>query len=102
MLAQVSIFPLDKGDSVSKFVAEAVDEIDKSGLDYRVTAMGTVIEGEWDPIMKILKKMREKAIKRSKRVYMTIAIDDHPGDRRRRIESKVKSVEQILGKTLRK
>ncbi len=102
MLAQVSIFPLDKGESIGKFVAEAVNEIDKSGLDYRVTAMSTVVEGEWEPVMKVLKKMREKLLKHSKRVYMIISIDDRQGDRRRRIESKVKSVEQILGKSLRK
>ena len=101
MLVQVSLFPLDKGASVSKYVAEAVDVIDKSGLDYRLTAMGTLIEGDWDPIMKVLKKMREKMIKRSERVYMTIAIDDRK-DRRRRLEAKVKAVEDVLGKTLRK
>ena len=101
MLAQVSIFPLGKGESVSKYIAEAVNEIDRSGLDYRITSMGTVIEGEWDPIMKLLKKIQEKMLKHSERVYMTIAIDERK-DRRRRIEAKVKAVEDILGKTLRK
>ncbi len=102
MLAQVSIFPMDKGESIGKFVADAVSEIDKSGLDYRITAMGTIIEGEWDAVMKVLKKIREKLLKNSRRVYMTISIDDRQGDRRRRIETKVRSVEEILGKTLRK
>ena len=101
MLAQVSIFPLDKSESVSKYVAEALNEIVKSGLDYRAGAMGTVIEGDWDPVMKVLKKMRERMLKRSERVYMTISIDDRK-DRRRCIEAKVKAVEGILGKTLRK
>jgi uncharacterized protein (TIGR00106 family) len=101
VLAQVSIFPIGKGKSVSKFVAQAVDEIDKSGLDYRVTAMGTVIEGDWTAVMKVIKKMREKSLKHAKRVYMTIAIDDRK-DSCRRIESKVKAVEDVLGKTLRK
>lgn len=101
MLVQVSLFPLGKGESVSKFVAEAVDEVDKSGLDYRITAMGTVIEGDWDPIMKLLKKMHARMMKQADRVYMTIAIDDRK-DRRRRIEGKVKAVEEILGKTLKK
>ena len=102
MLAQVSIFPLDKGEGISKYVAEAIDIIDRSGLDYRLTAMGTVLEGDWDTVMRVLKRIREKLLKQSKRVYMTIAIDDRVGERRRRIEYKVKTVEQILGKTLKK
>lgn len=101
MLAHVSIFPVGKAESLGPFIAEAVNEIDKSGLDYRVTSMGTTIEGEWDAVMKVVKRMRDKMLKRSDRVYLTISIDDRKG-KARRIESKVKSVENILGKQLRK
>ena len=101
MLAQVSVFPIGKGCSMSKVVAEAVDEIDKSGLDYRLTAMGTVIEGEWDEVMKVIKKARERVLKRSDRVYITIAIDERKG-RRPRMDSKVRIVEDVLHKNLRK
>jgi len=101
MLALISVFPLGKGASVGKYVAEAIEEADKSGLDYRLTAMGTILEGEWDGIMKVLKKMRDRVLKSSDRVYISIVIDDR-ADKRRRIESKVKSVEAILGKSLKK
>ena len=101
MLANISVFPLGKGASVGRYVAEAIEEVDKSGLDYRLTAMGTILEGEWDDIMKVLKKMRDCVLKSSERVYMSVVIDDRP-DKRRRMESKVKSVEAILGKSLKK
>lgn len=42
--------PLSKGESVSKYVARSLDIIDKSGLEYRLNPMGTVIEGEWDKV----------------------------------------------------
>lgn len=101
MLVNMSIFPIGKGASLSKYVAEALDEIDKSGLDYRLTAMGTVIEGDWEPVMRTLKKVRDRVLKISDRVYMTVSLDDKK-DKRRRIEEKVKSVEDILGKRLKK
>ncbi len=101
MLASVSIFPIGKGVSIGPYVAEAVDIVDKSGLDYRLTAMGTVIEGDWDAVLAVVKKMRDRMLKRSERVYLTISIDDR-ADKRRRIESKVKSVESLLSKNLRK
>ncbi len=101
MLAIISTFPLGKGTSVGRYVAEAIEEVEQSGLDYRLTAMGTILEGEWDEIMKVLKKMRDRVLKSSERVYLSIVIDDRV-DKRRRIESKVKSVEAILGKSLKK
>lgn len=102
MLAQVSVFPLGEGTSISKYVAEAVDEIDRSQLEYRLTAMGTILEGDWDDVMKVLKKVRERVLKMSRRIYMTVSIDERRSDRRRRIEAKVKAVEEILKKNLKK
>lgn len=101
MIANISIFPLGKGESLSAFVAQAVDEADKSGLDYRLTAMGTIVEGDWDAVMKLVKKMRDRLMKGSNRIYLNVTIDER-GDKRRRLESKVKSVEQALHKPLRK
>ena len=44
MLAQVSIFPTDQGESVGEHVARVVRLIADSGLAFRVTAMGTEID----------------------------------------------------------
>ena len=50
MLAFFSLYPLDKGESLSKYVARSLDIIDNSGLDYQLTSMGTMVEGEPDEI----------------------------------------------------
>ena len=101
MIANISIFPLGKGESLSEYVAQAVDEADKSGLDYRLTAMGTIVEGDWDAVMKLVKKMRDRLLKKSNRLYLNITLDER-NDKRRRLESKIKSVEQVLHKPLKK
>ena len=56
VLLEFSISPLGKGESVSKYVSRALDIIDKSGVDYRLNPMGTVLEGEWDEVMAVVKK----------------------------------------------
>lgn len=101
MLMNLSVYPVGSGASLSKLVAEAINEIDRSGLDYRLTSMSTIVEGDWESLMKLANKIREKLMKKVDRVILTITIDDKK-DRRRRIESRVKSIEDILGKTLRK
>ena len=49
VLLEFSMSPLGKGESVGKYVSRSLDLIDKSGVDYRLNPMGTVLEGEWEP-----------------------------------------------------
>jgi uncharacterized protein (TIGR00106 family) len=60
VLLEFSMTPLDKGESVSQYVKRSLDIIDKSGLDYEFHSMGTVIEGEWDEVMGVVKQCFEK------------------------------------------
>jgi uncharacterized protein YqgV (UPF0045/DUF77 family) len=46
VVLEVSIFPLDKGGSVSPYVAKALEIIDSGGLDYHCHAMGTILQGK--------------------------------------------------------
>jgi uncharacterized protein (TIGR00106 family) len=55
MLLELSIVPLGRGRSISADVADLVKIIDASGLDYRLTAAGTIIEGAWDQLMNVAK-----------------------------------------------
>ena len=45
-LVEFSMFPTEQTQSKSTFVARVLDIVDKSGLEYRLTPMGTIIEGE--------------------------------------------------------
>ncbi|MFO7990918.1 MAG: MTH1187 family thiamine-binding protein [Thermoplasmata archaeon] len=99
MLAQFSIVPLDKGESVSEYVSEVVDMIDKSGLDYRLTPMSTIVEGDWNEVMDLIKKCHHHMREHSRRVDTSIKIDDREGAENR-LEGKIESVKQKLGKEL--
>jgi len=95
MLAIFSTFPTDKGESISREVADVIEIIINSGLPYQTTAMGTIIEGEWDEIMELIKTCHFKLRKKSKRVYTKISIDDREGVSGR-ISGKIDSIEKKL------
>ncbi len=95
MLVSLSLFPTDKGESVSKYVARTIDIIDKSGLPYRTSAMSTVIEGNWNQVFKVIKKCRDTMAKDCNRIYMVLAVDDRKGARNR-LTGKINRIEQRL------
>lgn len=101
MLAEFSIVPVGTGSSIGDQLAEILKIVDESGLAYKINPMGTVIEGEWDDVMKLVKKCHKTVMKNGDRAITTIAIDDRKG-KPNRIEEKVKSVERRLGKSLKK
>ncbi len=100
MVVNFSIVPIGKESSLSAQVAEILKIVSESGVDYKLHSMGTILEGDWDNIMKLIKKCHKKILKDSDRVLTTITIDDHKG-RTGRIAGKVKSVERKLGKKLK-
>jgi len=101
MLVQFSIVPLGTGESISEGVAEVIRIVDESGLPYRTNPMGTVIEGEWDELMPLIRECHEVTLKSAPRVLTSISIDDRPG-KPDRISEKIKSVEKRLGWEIKK
>jgi len=101
MLAQFSIVPIGKRESLSKYVAVIVKEVEKSKLPYRLTAMATIIEGPEDEVFALIRRCHQRAKKFANRVLTTIIIDDRKGAKNR-LQGKVRSVEQELGKAVRK
>lgn len=100
VLLEFSMTPLDKGESVSKYVARSLEIIDKSGLEYRLNPMATVIEGEWDAVFKVVKECFERMKQDCNRITASIKIDYRKG-REKGLVSKIESIEKILGKKLR-
>jgi len=100
ILADFSIVPLGKGESLSRPVSAILKIIDGSGLDYRFHSMGTTVEGEWDEVFGLIKRCFEKMKKFSGRVSLTVKVDYRKGAKSR-LESKIKSVETKLGKKLK-
>ncbi|MCX8034522.1 MAG: MTH1187 family thiamine-binding protein [Thermodesulfovibrio sp.] len=101
MIVQFSIVPLGVGVSVSEYVAKAVKIVDESGLPYKLHAMGTIVEGDWDEVISLIKKCRDIIIEETERLLIDIKIDDRKGAIER-IEGKVLSVEKRLGKEIKK
>jgi uncharacterized protein (TIGR00106 family) len=101
MLVNFSVVPLGEGVSMSGGVSEIIDMIDKSGLEYRMHSMGTVVEGGWDEVMGLVKQCHNAMHASSGRVYTTITIDDRKGASGR-IDGKVRAVEEKLGHEVKK
>ncbi len=100
MLAEFSIMPLDKGESLSKYIAEIIDQIDSSGLEYRLGAMGTTVEGSADDIFELIKSCHLKMRLYSHRVITHIVIDDREGASAR-LAGKPQSIEKILQRKIK-
>ena len=101
MLAEFTIFPIGEGVSLSKYVSRSLDLIDKSGLSYRINPMGTVVEGDWDEVMELIKKCHMAIGEDTQRVSTTIKIDDRKGVKNA-LDRKIKSVEEKVGRELKK
>ena len=95
VIINFSIFPLDKGESLSNYVARAIKIIDESGLPYELTSMGTSIEGEWAEVMAVVDKCFEAIEKDCNRVYLALKADYRKGPVGR-IKGKVESVKRKL------
>ena len=96
-LMEISIIPLGTGNtSLSRHVASVVKLIKKSGLSYRLSDMGTTIEGEAGELFELAKRLHESPFSHDvKRVYTVIKLDDRR-DKQATIGDKVKSVEEKL------
>ena len=101
VLLEFSMFPLDRGESLSPFVARSLDIIDRSGLDYRCHSMGTILEGEFDQVIDVVRQCFEAMAADCDRVECTIKLDYRKGHWGR-LEGKVTSVEQKLGREVKK
>jgi uncharacterized protein (TIGR00106 family) len=101
MLVEFTIIPIGIGSSLGEKLAEVLKIVDASGLPYKVNPMGTVIEGEWNEVMKLIKQCHETVMKTGERAITTLSIDDRKG-KTNRIEEKVKSAERRIGKSLKK
>ena len=100
LLAEISMWPMDKGQSVGLYVARVLDIIDRSGLAYRLGPLGTCIEGEWDEVMAVVKQCFDALAADSDRVAITMKCDWRKG-RSGSLDRKIESVERHLGRKLR-
>jgi uncharacterized protein (TIGR00106 family) len=100
VLAELSIWPMDKGESVGAYVGRVLDLIDRSGLPYKLGPMGTCVEGELPQILDLVGRCHALLEKDSNRITCSIKMDWRKG-RSGSLDSKVAKVEKTVGRKLK-
>lgn len=95
VLAEFSMYPTDKGESVSKYVSQIIDHIDQNGITYKLTPMGTIMEGSWDEVFAVISDCFKILEPQSNRITTIIKVDYRKGDESR-MTSKIEKVKSIL------
>ncbi len=101
MVLELTIIPRGKERSISGDIADLIKIIEDSGLDYQMTAFGTLVEGTWDQLLDLAKQCHFEVRKNSERVLTMMRLDDN-GERTGEIEGAVNRVEQKLGRAVKK
>ncbi|GAB6075505.1 MTH1187 family thiamine-binding protein [Desulfurobacterium crinifex] len=102
VLVEFSMFPTDKGESVSSYVTRIIKMIDESGIPYKLTSMGTVFETEtMDEALELIKKAYQQLEPDCNRVYSVVKFDIRKG-KSNRMAQKIKSVESKLEREVSK
>jgi uncharacterized protein (TIGR00106 family) len=101
VIIEFSVVPVGRGEALAGPVARVLDLVDQSGLPYQLTAMGTIVEGDWDEVLGLVRRCHEAMRGEAARVLTRISIDDRAAAAGR-IEGKVRDVEAVLGRELKK
>jgi uncharacterized protein (TIGR00106 family) len=101
VILEFSVSPLGVGESVSAYVASCLEIVERSGLEYQLHAMGTLVEGELDQVLEVMRRCIEATAADCDRVTCSAKLDFRRGHSGR-LHGKVASVESKLGRTLKK
>lgn len=79
---EIAVYPLGTGDaSVSREVSRIFEVLDRHGLEYQITVMGTVVEGTPDELFALARELHEAVFAEDiRRVVTVMRIDERrPG-----------------------
>ncbi len=100
VLMEFSMFPTDKGESVSAYVSRILAFIDESGVSYRLTPMGTILETEtMEEALRVMTEAYKRLEPDCRRVYVSAKLDIRK-DRKNGLTQKIASIEKHAGKKL--
>ncbi|MDP3858479.1 MAG: MTH1187 family thiamine-binding protein [Stagnimonas sp.] len=100
VLLEFAMAPHGQGESLGTHVARILDVIDRSGVAYQLTPMGTILEGDWDDVMAVVTACFKTLQADGARIGMNLKVDYRAGPDSR-LRSKIETVEAHLGRKLR-
>ena len=100
VLLEFAMAPHGHGVSLSAYVARILDIIDKSGVPYQLTPMGTILEGDWEQVMAVVTACFKALQADCQRIGMNLKVDYRAG-LGGRLHSKTARVEERLGRKLK-
>ena len=94
--ADISLIPIGVGVSLSKYVAACERVFREAGLDARLHAFGTEVEGEWETVMAAVHRCHEVVHEMgAPRISSTVKLSTRT-DREQSLRDKITSVERQL------
>jgi uncharacterized protein (TIGR00106 family) len=81
-------------------VARCLEVVAASGLDYRLHAMGTTLEGDLDQVLDVVRRCFQALEADCDRISCSIKIDSRKGPGGR-LDSKVHKVQALVNQALR-
>jgi uncharacterized protein (TIGR00106 family) len=103
VLLEFSMFPTSsdgrEGSSVSKQVSKIIDVIDKSGVSYQLTPMGTIIEAKSMKEALSIIELAYEQLSDCERVYSSLKFDIRKNCENRLV-TKIESVEKVLNREI--
>ena len=78
MLAQLSVYPIGEGTSLSRFVKKGIQVIKESGYTYEIGGMSTAIEvPDLDALFLLVKKVHQAQVDAGgQRIVIDLKVDD--------------------------
>jgi uncharacterized protein (TIGR00106 family) len=100
VLLEFSMSPTGKGESLSTYISRILKIVDNQGVSYRLTPMGTILEGDWDEVMNVVRACFFDLKRDCSRIGVHLKVDYRQGTESR-MKSKIESVETKVGKKLK-
>ena len=96
VIADLCVVPIGVGVSVSEYVAECHRILEDAGLEPRLHAYGTNIEGEWDEVFAAIRRCHEAVHEMgAPRISSTLRFGTRT-DKSQQGRDKIRSVEEKL------
>ena len=96
VMIDLCVVPVGIGVSVSEYIAECQKLIRGAGLSSQMHPYGTVIEGDWDEVMAVVKTCHEKVHAMGSPRIMSIVKIGTRTDREQTMQDKIDSVESKI------